>query len=74
MPYSTACVTFTGVEQRRVVIVHEDLPSLPAVEMKIYLEVLRDAALDWKPDEPHCLEMIFSESDRDHVNELISSG
>lgn len=61
------------VEQRRIVIVHEDLPLLPALEMKVYLEVLRDAALDWKSGDPHHLEVIFTESDRETVKRLISN-
>lgn len=62
------------VNQRKVIIVHDDLPSLPPSEMKIYLEVLRDSILDWKPAEPHCLEAIFDESDRINIEAVITEG
>lgn len=38
------------LEEHRVVLFHEALPELTDVELKIYLEVLRDAVLDWRRD------------------------
>ncbi|CAB3789736.1 barstar family protein [Pararobbsia alpina] len=65
---------FHWVSQRKVVIVHEDFPALPPPEMKIYLEMLGDAVMDWKGEEPHCLEAVFDEDDRARVEALMTGG
>ena len=58
---------------RKVVLVHEAVPGLPREDLKIYLEVLRDAVLDWKEDEKHQLEVFFKISDRNTVESLLAS-
>ena len=63
---------FHWVSQGRVVIVHDTFPALPQSEMKTYLEVLRDAVLDWKPGETHSLEVVFDENDRARVEALMT--
>jgi RNAse (barnase) inhibitor barstar len=62
---------FHWVNERNVVIVHDDWPSLAASEMKIYLEVLRDAVADWKPGEAHTLQVVFDEKDRTRIEAAI---
>jgi len=62
---------FHWVSQERVIIVHDTFPTLSQSEMKTYLEVLRDAVLDWKPEEAHSLEVVFDEKDRARVEALM---
>lgn len=35
------------IAPRRVVLVHEDLPELPAEQLRVYLDVLRTAVDEW---------------------------
>jgi hypothetical protein len=64
---------FDWVDQGKVVIVHDTFPALSQSEMKTYLEVLRDAVLDWKPGESHSLKVDFDESDRARVETLMAT-
>lgn len=58
---------FHWADKRSIVLIHEDVPHVPSNELKVYLEVLRDAAADWKADEPHELIIVFDEKSRDVV-------
>nr|WP_271409607.1 barstar family protein [Pseudomonas sp. Q1-7] len=55
----------------KVVLVHEALPSLPVEELKVYLEILRDSALDWGGSQEHELEVFFRISDRSVVEKIL---
>lgn len=63
---------FHWIDERNVVIVHDELPELAPMEMKTYLEVLSDAVLDWKPGEAHSLKVVFNEKDRRHIEATIA--
>lgn len=52
------------IEQRRIVIVHDDLPQLTEKDLSTYLNVLIDAIRGWNAHERHSLEVIFPESSR----------
>lgn len=65
---------FHWVAERNVVIVHDELPELPPSEMRIYLEVLRDAVLDWKPEEMYSLQVVFDDKDRARVEAAMAGG
>lgn len=58
---------FHWTDKRSVVLIHEDVPHIPGNELKVYLEILRDAVSDWKADEPHQLVVVFDEKSRDAV-------
>lgn len=60
---------FNWIEQRRIVIVHADVPLDDAADRAEYLDVLADAVRDWKRtnDEPHELEVRFPEGCRDSI-------
>jgi len=58
---------FHWIDQKVVVIVHDQLPELPPLDLRAYLEVLRDAVVDWKPGEAHLLQVVFDEKDRIRV-------
>ena len=58
---------FHWTDKRTIVLVHEDLPKIPPGDLKVYLEVLRDAAADWTADEPHELVIVFDREIRPDV-------
>lgn len=58
---------FHWTDKRSIVLVHEDVPSIPDNELKVYLETLRDAVSDWKTDEPHELIVVFDERSQDAI-------
>lgn len=47
------------LEQRTVVLAHEDLPRLPAPDLAVYLNVLDEAVKSWAPEEDHSLRVLF---------------
>ncbi|WP_076520257.1 barstar family protein [Achromobacter sp. MFA1 R4] len=59
------------IPYRKLVLVHEALPSLPEEDLKVYLEILRDSALDWGGDQEHELEVFFRSADRRRVEKLL---
>jgi hypothetical protein len=66
------CLTdLSWIRERRVVLEHAGLPNIPEAELKIYLEILRDAVLDWTDEDDHCFEVVFNAHDRDRVVELL---
>lgn len=65
---------FAWVPDRKVVLIHETLPRLPDVELRIYLAVLRDAIRWWRGEARHELEVVFPESTRERIAELTQGG
>ncbi len=67
------CLTdFSWINERRIVLEHVELPKLPESELKTYLQLLRDAVLDWNSEDEHCFEVIFDYRDRERVVELLA--
>ena len=64
---------FSWIEQKIIVLVHDDMPQLKEQELKIYLEVLADAAQDWKKGEEHDFEIIFPESARMEIKQILNT-
>jgi RNAse (barnase) inhibitor barstar len=64
---------FSWIEQKTIVLIHDDMPQLKEQEMKIYLEILADAAQDWKKGENHDLEIIFPESDKTKIQQILNA-
>lgn len=62
---------FHWTDKRSIVLVHEDVPHIPGDELKVYLEVLREAAADWNVGEPHELTIVFDENNRDAVADAL---
>lgn len=51
---------FSWIQQKRIVIVHRDLPlSGNEKELLVYLEILKDALRSWYSSEQHKLLVIF---------------
>ncbi len=52
----------------KIVLLHEDLPALPAEDLATYLRMLRDAVVYWNEySDEHSLEVWFPMSVRDKV-------
>jgi hypothetical protein len=66
------CLTdLSWIRERKVVLEHAELPKIPEADLKIYLEILRDAVLDWKHGDDHSFEVVFNAEDRNRVIELL---
>lgn len=65
---------FSWLNEHDIVLIHPELPMLQQSELKIYLRLLRDSALDWRPDEAHRFEVVFAESDKETVERLLREG
>ena len=50
------------IPEKRVVIVHDDVPALSPKDAWTYLAILSDAARDWKDADEHVLEVVFPKS------------
>ena len=50
------------IPEQTVVLWHEELPRLPAAELKLYRELLADSAASWKAGDGHRLEVWFPET------------
>lgn len=58
---------------RRVVIVHADLPDLPAEDLRVYLDVLRTAVNEWTPRPgAHELVVAFPEVEELEIRRLLA--
>lgn len=54
------CLTdFHWINQKGIVLVHDDIPELSKSELTIYMNLLSDAILDWENDETHFFEVVF---------------
>lgn len=63
---------FHWIKEGKIVLVHDDLPTLSEREWRIYLDVLISSVQDWKEGEEHSFEVVFPESARDQVLQYIS--
>ncbi|WP_197672643.1 barstar family protein [Burkholderia sp. PAMC 28687] len=62
---------FHWVAQKKIKLVHGRLPVLPYDQLKIYLEVLRDATLDWIADDSHEFIVCFDVAVKEDVVALL---
>lgn len=61
-----------GVDARRVVLLHRDLPALPGEDLEAYIELLRDAVLYWRARaDEHCIEVWFPAVRVDDVRAIL---
>ena len=63
---------FHWIPNHKIVILHEDLPTLSQEDLFLYLDVLRDAVEDWGNDDEHSLEVIFPEQSKSKVESILS--
>lgn len=64
---------FHWTEKKHIFLFHRDVPTLSPQELRAYLNILKDAAADWKPGESHLLHVVFEERDRGAVLGVLSS-
>ncbi len=65
---------FSWMNEHDILLIHPELPMLPELELKIYLRLLRDSVLDWRPEEAHRFDVVFAKSDEETVERLLSDG
>ncbi|HVA48799.1 MAG TPA: barstar family protein [Pirellulales bacterium] len=59
------------IKQRRVVILHSELPQLGADDLWVYLDLLSECIKDWKPADDHPLIVVFPEAARQVVSAMV---
>ncbi|MDT0178006.1 barstar family protein [Enterobacter sp. BRE11] len=64
---------FNWINENKIIIVHDVLPNISKKDLKIYLEILRDTALNWRDYDQHTLEVVFQEKDREHITNILLS-
>lgn len=70
--YDSLC-DLAWIPHKKLVILHNKVPSLPEEDTKLYLEVLRDAAQSLSVSGQRILEVVFPESDRSNVERLLNN-
>ncbi len=67
------CLTdLSWLPERRILIVHGDIPPERARHRATYLEVLRDAVKSWRKDEQHTLGVAFPDQAQRTVESLLA--
>jgi len=59
------------IDERRVVLIHQELPHLGDRDLATYLEVLAAGVEGWKPGDEHELVVVFPDSDRETIETTI---
>lgn len=62
---------FNWVSQRKIIIIHDDLPKIERHSLKTYISILIDAMNDWKEDEEHSLDIIFPKQYEQEIASLL---
>ena len=56
-----------------LVLVHEAFPVLDERDARTYVQVLKSAAEDWKPNESHRIVVVFPENVRERISRWLAS-
>ncbi|WP_394836950.1 barstar family protein [Pendulispora rubella] len=59
------------LRERELVLIHRDVPGLPPSEIHQYVTVLAECVLDWRPGEPHELKVIFPDSGKEVIGQIL---
>jgi RNAse (barnase) inhibitor barstar len=62
---------FHWIEQKGIVLIHDDVPKIDESTLYTYLKILDKAAQDWKEGEEHYFEIVFSEKAESLVNRYL---
>lgn len=65
---------FHWINQKKIVLVHDEMPKFDDASMKTYILLLRDSVNDWKVGEDHSLEVIFPEKGENLIKGILNSG
>ena len=63
---------FHWINEKGIVLVYTGLPNLELPLLKIYLDLLINASEDWKTEEDHYLEIVFSDESRKLVENILT--
>ena len=62
---------FHWMKETEIVLIHEELPNLPQGDLLEYIDLLLYCINDWDEDEEHKFNVMFPESCRPNIAELI---
>ena len=51
------------IDKKNIVIIHSQIPKIPVPDLKIYLEILKDACLSWQNSKDHNLWIVMPETE-----------
>ncbi|MEI7087542.1 barstar family protein [Pectobacterium versatile] len=63
---------FSWVVNKKIILIHEEIPELLDEEKVIYLDILNQAILSWKEDNSHDFEVYFKQKDKQRIEELLA--
>lgn len=58
---------FTWIEEKTIVIVHEDVTGLDVKDLSIYMMIVNDCIEVWKDGLEHILIFVFSKDDEERI-------
>ena len=61
------------IRNRQVLLVHWTVPALPEDLLQTYLEIVREAIVDWQADSAHDLAALFPYRQRNRILSIMSS-
>jgi hypothetical protein len=62
---------FHWLTEKKIILIHKELPSIPKSDLWEYLDVLYDCIEGWEDDEEHNLSIMFPESCRAQIEEIM---
>ena len=62
---------FRWLKEKRVILVHEEIPQLLNDDLWQYLDVLHESIKDWGDDEDHKLIVMFPEATRKQIADTL---
>lgn len=69
--YDCMC-DFTWITEKKIKLIHKELPNISDVTMAIYFRVLIDVINTWNSSpEKHVFEVIFDERDKETIQKII---
>jgi hypothetical protein len=64
---------FHWIQQRRIVILHSQIPRIPESDLKTYLQILYDTLLFWHARTEHELVIYFPSEDHAAVSRVLTN-
>lgn len=60
------------IENKKITLIHENIPDLKFSDLQIYIEILKDAVLQWKTSDEHVLSIIFPQTSENIISALLT--
>ena len=64
---------FFWISEKRIVLVHDNLPAINSNEFNIYINILQDSISSWENYEEHDFEVIFPKECKSLIEATIES-